>query len=294
MQNSDADRLTDAVIEAFGDTPDPRLRQFTTGLVRHLHAYVKDVKPTFDEWMRAIQFLTRVGQACVGARQEFILLSDVLGVSMLVDTVNHDLPDGATETTVLGPVYVDNPPIMPLGADIADGLEGEPLYVEGVVRAAGGAPVAGAEIDVWQADEAGLYDIQKPSVGEGESELRARFFADPNGRFWFRSILPKFYSIPVDGPVGELVRATKRGTIRPAHVHFMISAPGFERLITHVFVKGDPHLDDDAVFAVKPSLIGEFVPKPAGAAAPDGREMKAPWRLLSYDFGLKPAAAKAA
>ena len=293
MQGSDADRLTDTVIEAFDGTPDPRLRQLTTRLVHHLHAYVKDVKPTFDEWMQAIQFLTRVGQTCVGGRQEFILLSDVLGVSMLVDMVNHDLPQGATETTVLGPVYVDNPPTMSLGADIAGGLKGQPLYVEGIVRSASGTPVAGAQIEVWQADEEGLYDLQKPNFGADHTELRARFFADQDGRFRFRSIVPKFYSIPVDGPVGDLTRATKRGTFRPAHLHFMISAPGFEKLITHIFVRGDPHLNNDAVFAVKPSLVGDYVEKPAGVAAPDGGEMSEPWFHLAYDFGLKPATAKA-
>jgi hydroxyquinol 1,2-dioxygenase len=292
MHGSDADRLTDAVIKAFGGTPDPRLRQLTTRLVHHLHAYVKDVKPSFDEWMQAIQFLTRVGQ--VASRPEFILLSDVLGVSMLVDTVNHDLPKGATESTVLGPVYVDDPPKMSLGADLARGLKGQPLYVDGVIRAAGAGPVAGAQIDVWQADEEGLYDIQKPGFGADHTELRARFNADEKGRFHFRSIVPKFYSIPVDGPVGDLVRATKRGVFRPAHLHFMISAPGFETLITHIFVKGDPHLKDDAVFAVKPSLVSEYVAKPAGVAAPDGRKMSEPWHHLAYDFGLKPAAAKAA
>jgi hydroxyquinol 1,2-dioxygenase len=294
MHGSDADRLTDTVIKTFGGTPDPRLRELTTRLVHHLHAYVKDVKPTFDEWMQAIQFLTRVGQFCAGSRQEFILLSDVLGVSMLVDTVNHELPVGATESTVLGPVYVDNPPTMRLGADIADGLKGQPLYAEGIVRSASGVPLAGAQIDVWQADEEGLYDLQKPSFNVDHTELRARFFTDRDGRFHFRSIVPKFYSIPVDGPVGELVRATKRGVFRPAHLHFMISAPGFETLITHIFVKGDPHLHDDAVFAVKPSLVGDYIAKPAGVEAPDGRKMSEPWFLLKYDFGLKPAVAKAA
>jgi hydroxyquinol 1,2-dioxygenase len=270
------------------------MRELTTKLVHHLHAYIKEVKLTFDEWMKAIEFLTAVGKTCVGARQEFILLSDVLGVSMLVDTVNTATPDGGTESTIIGPVYVDNPPELPNGANLAEGMPGTPLFAEGLVRAANGAPVAGAKVDVWQADEEGLYDIQKPELEAGLTELRARLTTDANGRFWFRSIVPKFYSIPVDGPVGDLVRATERGTIRPAHVHFLITAPGFEKLITHVFVEGDPHIHDDAVFAVKPSLVGQFVSEPTGKPMPDGTPTHAPWRYLSYEFGVKPAAAKAA
>lgn len=295
MDKAEADRLTETVMSKFQTTPDPRLREVTTKLVEHLHAYIKDVKPSFDEWMQAIQFLTSVGKFCTGSRQEFILLSDVLGVSMLVDTVNQDVIEGSTETTVLGPVYVENPPASPNGVDVAEGMSGQRLYVEGVVRAANGAPVAGAEVDVWQADDEGLYDVQKPELDAGQTELRARLTTDEKGRFWFRSIIPKFYSIPVDGPVGELVRATKRGTIRPAHVHFLINAPGYERLITHVFVNGDPYINDDAVFAAKTSLVGEFVPQPAGKPMPDGTPTSAQWFQLNYEFGIKPAAvAKAA
>lgn len=294
MDNADADRLTETVMAAYNAAPDPRVRELATKLVHHLHAYVKDVKPTFDEWMQAIQFLTAVGKFCQGSRQEFILLSDVLGVSMLVDTVNTATPEGGTESTVIGPVYVENPPEAPNGANVAEDLPGVPLFAEGVVRAANGAPIAGAKVDVWQADEEGLYDVQKPQLSEGQTELRARLTTDEKGRFWFHSIVPRFYSIPVDGPVGELIRATQRGTIRPAHVHFLITAPGYETLITHVFVKGDPHLHDDAVFAVKHSLVGEFVDEPAGKAMPDGTPTDKPWRRLSYEFGIKPIAQKVA
>ncbi len=294
MDNADADRLTEAVMAAYGAAPDARLREVTTKLVQHLHAYVKDVKPTFDEWMQGIQFLTAVGKFCQGSRQEFILLSDVLGVSMLVDTVNNATPEGGTESTVIGPVYVENPPEAPNGVNVAEGMPGAALFAEGVVRAANGAPISGAKVDVWQADEEGLYDIQKPELAEGTTELRARLTTDEKGRFWYHSIVPKFYSIPVDGPVGELIRATNRGTIRPAHVHFLITAPGYETLITHVFVKGDPYIDDDAVFAVKPSLIGEFVVEPAGKPMPDGTPTSAPWHHLSYEFGIKPVAVRAA
>lgn len=292
MDRAEADRLTETVIGKFQATPDPRLRELTTKLVHYLHGYIKDVQPTFDEWMKAIEFLTAVGKFCQGSRQEFILLSDVLGVSMLVDTVNA--VEGGTESTVIGPVYVENPPESPNGVDVSEGMPGQRLFAEGVVRSADGSPVAGAKVDIWQADEEGLYDVQKPELAEGQTELRARLTTDENGRFWFRSIMPKFYSIPVDGPVGDLVRATERGTIRPAHVHFLINAPGHERLITHVFVAGDPHIDDDAVFAVKHSLVHEFVPQPAGKAMPDGTPTDAPWFLLSYAFAIKPELAKAA
>ena len=295
MDRASADRLTETVMGKFAATPDPRLREITTKLVKHLHAYVKDVEPSFDEWMQAIEFLTAVGKFCQGSRQEFILFSDVLGVSMLVDTVNADTPQGGTESTVIGPVHVENPPEMPNGVNLSEGMPGEILFTQGLVRAANGAPIAGAKVDVWQADEEGLYDIQKPELDEGQTQLRAYLTTDANGRFWFRTIVPKFYSIPVDGPVGELIHATKRGTIRPAHLHFLITAPGYDRLITHVFVGGDPYIDDDAVFAVKPSLIADFKAQPAGKSMPDGAPTSEPWKLLSYEFGLKPStAAKAA
>ena len=294
MNSEDADRLTAEVLATYAATPDPRLRELTTKLVSHLHAFIKDAKPSFAEWMQGIEFLTKVGQACQGARQEFILLSDVLGVSMLVDTVNQTVHAGSTESTVLGPLYADNPPVLPLGADMAPGLKGEPLFADGVVRSAEGEPLAGAIVDVWQADEDGFYDMQKPGFAPDHTELRARFLTDAEGRYWFRSIVPKFYSIPVDGPVGELVHATEKGPLRPAHVHFLVKAPGYETLVTHLFVKGDPHINSDAVYAVKPSLIVDYVEKPEGTPTPDGRPAATGWRHLNFDFGLKPAHARAA
>ena len=294
MSKAEADRLTDEVLATYKATPDPRLREVMTKLVGHLHAFIKDAKPSFEEWMQGVEFLTKVGQACAPSRQEFILLSDVLGVSMLVDTVNQEAGEGGTDSTVLGPLYAENPPVMPLGADVAPGLKGQPLYADGVVRSADGAPIPGAIVDVWQADEDGFYDMQKPGFGAGEMELRARFLTDSEGRYHFKSIVPKFYSIPVDGPVGELVRAADKGPIRPAHVHFLVKAPGYETLVTHLFVEGDPYINADAVYAVKPSLIVDFVEKPAGTPMPDGHKAPAAWRHLNFDFGLKPAQAKAA
>lgn len=284
MRDLDESNITAAVIDRFGGTPDPRLKEIMTKLVRHLHDFVRDAELTFDEWATTIDFLTRTGRICSETRQEFILLSDTLGVSMLVDAINHRMPAGATQTTVLGPFYAENSPEMALGADIARGIDGEPLFVQGRVFSAGGGPIAGAVIDTWHSDADGYYDVQKADLTT--ASLRGRFRAGADGRFHFWSILPRFYPIPDDGPVGQMLAATNRHPYRPAHVHFMIEAPGHERLITHVFEAGDRYLDSDAVFGVKSSLIREFTKEPAGMA-PDGRRIDRAWRKLSYDFGLK-------
>ncbi|WPB87041.1 intradiol ring-cleavage dioxygenase [Sediminicoccus rosea] len=273
MRDFDETSITDAVLERLSATPDPRMRQVSQALVRHLHAFVREVEPSFEEWQAAIGFLTRTGQMCDDKRQEFILLSDTLGVSMLVDAINHRLPEGATPTTVLGPFYVENAPELPLGAEVAQAMKGERLHVSGQVKSAGGGPIAGAVVDIWHSDEDGFYDVQRPA--EAEASLRARFRTDAEGRFHFWTLLPTSYPVPDDGPVGDLLRATGRHPMRPAHVHFMIAAPGHETLVTHVFVAGDPYLDSDAVFGVKQALIAEF------PRAPEGH------RVLAYDFALK-------
>lgn len=276
--------ITQAVLDRFADTTEPRLKHLLGALVRHLHGFVRETEPTFDEWSAAIAYLTRTGQTCTDTRQEFILLSDVLGVSMLVDSINHRMPAGATETTVLGPFYVQDPPEHPNGADVSGGMRGEPLYVEGTVSAARGERLPGAVIDVWHADQDGFYDVQ---LSAAELAGRARLRTDADGRFSFWTIHPTFYPIPYDGPVGDLLTATRRHPYRPAHVHFMISSPGYEKLVTHVFVDGDPYLGSDAVFGVKQSLIRDFT-RHEGSVAPDGRPMQGAWRHLQYDFGLKP------
>jgi len=278
--------ITEAVLERFGDTPDPRLRQIMQSLVRHLHDFVRDVELTFDEWAFAIDFLTRTGQMCDDKRQEFILLSDTLGVSMLVDAINHRMPEGTTETTVLGPFYVQNPPEFPAGADISDGASGEPLYFQGKVTAPDGTPLKSAWVDVWQSDDDGYYDVQKPG---GEANLRARFRTDAEGNFNFWTIVPTFYPIPTDGPVGKMLNATKRHPYRPAHIHFMIGTDGYETLVTHLFISGDPYLDSDAVFGVKQSLIVDLSRHEAGTA-PDGRTITGTWSSHQHRFGLKPSA----
>lgn len=285
-RDADEHTITDAVLARFADTPDLRLRHLVQSLVRHVHAFVREAEPTFAEWQQAVAFLTRTGQTCTDTRQEFILLSDVLGVSMLVDAINHRMPDGATETTVLGPFHVADVPFSPNGADIGAGRAGERLYVEGSVSSANGASLPGAVLDVWQSDDDGFYDVQRPEL-DGPS-LRTRLRADDAGRFHFWTIMPTAYPIPDDGPVGDLLKATKRHPWRPAHLHFMISAAGHEQLVTHLFVADGDYLDSDAVFGVKESLIQTFTQHGPGQA-PDGTQVQGPWRMLSYGFGLKSA-----
>ena len=284
MDNFDEHNITGAVLERFRDTPDPRLKQIVESVVRHLHDCVREIEPTFEEWMAAIQFLTRTGQISVGGRQEFILLSDTLGVSMLVDAITHRLPKGATETTVLGPFFVDRQPVQEQGTDIARGAPGQPLYVEARFAAVDGKPLRDAVVDVWQSDSEGFYDIQRSDLDQ--AQLRARFHADAEGRLRFWTIMPTAYPIPDDGPVGDMLKATARHPWRPAHLHFMAAAPGYTTLVTHVFVAGDPYLESDAVFGVKKSLIDTYPEQPATQAPPDGRNMKGPWRRLNYEFRL--------
>ncbi|MGC3982425.1 MAG: intradiol ring-cleavage dioxygenase [Steroidobacteraceae bacterium] len=286
MRDFDEFNITQSVIERFDNTPDPRLKQILQSLVTHLHDFVRDVDLSFEEWQAAIGFLTRTGQKCSDTRQEFILLSDTLGVSMLVDAINHRKRGGATETTVLGPFFVNNAPRLPLGSDISGSAEGEPLYVSGKVCSADGTPLSNALIEIWQSDSEGFYDVQRSD----ELNLRGGFRSDAQGNFNFWTILPSCYPIPYDGPVGDMLQATKRHPYRPAHVHFMILAKGYEDLTTHVFVNGDQYLDSDAVFGVKNSLIRDFEHHAPGAA-PDGRVMNKPWRSLAYEFRLKAATA---
>ncbi len=278
----DEHSITDAVVDRFAQVPDPRLKRILTSLVRHVHDFVRDVELTEAEWFAAIQFLTRTGQTCTDTRQEFILLSDTLGVSMLVDAINHRQPAGATETTVLGPFYVNDPPVRTHGTDIAAGLAGKPLRVSGAVTLPDGTPLAGAAVDVWHSDEDGLYDVQKAGAAPSQ---RARFITDVDGRFAFWTIVPCFYPVPHDGPVGAMLKAAKRHPFRPAHIHFMIAHAQCETLVTHLFVDGDPYLDSDAVFGVKQSLIVQL--KEETGPAPD-RAITGPWHSLEHRFGLKP------
>ncbi len=279
--------LTEAVIRTFDDTPDPRAKFLLQELVKLLHDYVRKTELTFEEWELAIDFLTRAGQKCTPIRQEFILLSDVLGVSMLVDAVNHRDREGATETTVLGPFYVGEHKVTPHGTDISADLQGERMFVQSRVTDLDGKPLPGVPVDVWHADDDGFYDSQKPTYATQGPSSRARFITDDDGRFFFRSILPCSYPIPVDGPVGEMIQYTRRPALRPAHVHFLVAAPGYEPLVTHVFIGGDPNIDRDVVFGVKDELIAN-IEKRTDPAMPDGKPAPSPWHLMTYEFKMKP------
>jgi len=274
-----------AVVESFANTPDPRLRELLASLVRHLHAFVRDTEPTIAEWQRAIEFLTATGQKCDHHRQEFILLSDVLGISMLVETMNNRKTGGATESTVLGPFHMVASPRRQLGDSIDLIGTGPPCVVTGRVLSVGGTPLPGAEIDVWQADDHGFYDLQQPDV-QPQANGRGLFTADADGAFWFRTVLPCHYPIPTDGPVGTLLLATKRHPYRPAHIHFIAAAPGHRPVTTHIFVAGSPYIESDAVFAVKKSLITEFTPvDDPGQAARYG--LDGPFLLANFDIVLQ-------
>jgi hydroxyquinol 1,2-dioxygenase len=285
LRNFNENTITDAVLERIAGATDPRIREVSEALVRHLHAFVREVRPTQKEWEYGIEFLTRTGHMCDDKRQEFILLSDTLGVSMLVDAINHPVPEGATETTVLGPFFVQAAPDKQPGDDISSGMEGDAMIVTGSVSTVDGRPLAGAVVDVWHSDDDGYYDVQQLDK-IGDLAMRGRFHADQNGNFHFWSIKPAPYPIPHDGPVGDMLETQGRHPWRPAHVHFMISAPGYEQLVTHVFVAGDKYLDSDVVFGVKDSLIREFQRCSAGRA-PDGRMLDRDFFHLNYDFGLK-------
>ncbi len=284
MRNFDESNITAAVLERVRQAKTPRAQAISEALVRHLHDFVREIEPTQQEWGSAIEFLTRVGRMCSDTRQEFILLSDTLGVSMLVDAINHRSAGKATETTVLGPFFVAGAPEHALGDDISGDMTGTPLLVEGSVRREDGTPLAGAIVDTWHSDAEGFYDVQtKPGLAG-----RARLRTDAEGRFWFRTIVPNFYPIPDDGPVGDMLKAQGRHPYRPAHVHFMIAAPGCETLVTHVFLAGDKYLDSDVVFGVKDALVRSLEPQAAGRTA-RGNSVDRDMAALRYDFVLADA-----
>ena len=279
------ERSAQVVAASFAAAP-PRLREVLTSLVTHLHAFVKEVGLTGEEWERGIAFLTQTGHKCDDVRQEFILLSDVLGVSMLVETINHRAAGGSTESTVTGPFHVVQSPPRALGDTIALDGNGEPCLVTGQVTGPDGEPLAGAEVDVWQASADGFYDVQQPGI-QPERNLRGLFTADAGGRFWFTTIVPRYYPIPDDGPVGGLLKATGRHPYRPAHIHFLVTAPGHRLVTTHLFVADSPYIDSDAVFGVKDSLVRDFplVDDPERAAT---HGLASPFRTVHFDVVLLP------
>ncbi len=272
------------VQERAGPNADPRAKFLVDTLVKHLHAFIKEAKPTMDEWMFGIEFLTRTGQISTDWRQEYILLSDTLGVSMLVESLNNHKMSGETESTVLGPFYVKSAPHYPNGANICLDHKGPPVWVEGRVTDAQGRPIAGATLDVWQANEDGFYDVQQKGV-QPEMNLRGVFTSDADGRYFFRTAYPRYYPIPFDGPVGDMLVALDRNHFRPAHLHFIVSAPGYEKVTTHIFTPDCPWLTDDAVFGVKESLIADFkdVDDPEKAKA---LGLPNPFKSVEWNFVL--------
>lgn len=288
MRNIDASTITPAFLARLDQCTDPRLKEILSSLATHLHDFAREVKLTEAEWMRGIEFLTATGQKCSDTRQEFILLSDTLGLSMLQVAMNNVRPPGATEATVFGPFHTDDAPALAQGADLARGAPGVPLFVSATVRSIDGTPIANARVDVWQADAEGLYDVQRAELG-CERRARGVLRSDAMGCVQFRSITPVAYPVPTDGPVGELLLASGRHPWRPAHLHFKIDAPGHEPLITHIFRDGDPYLDSDVVFGVRSSLIGNFVQHERGTA-PDGSAMGGEFCTLEQDFVLAPKA----
>jgi catechol 1,2-dioxygenase len=283
MRDFNEDTATAAVLDRMSGASDARFKEIMTSVVKHLHAVVREVEPTMDEWMTAIRFLTATGQKCDDKRQEFILLSDTLGVSMLVDAINNRKPSGATESTVLGPFHVAGAPVKAMGDTISLDGKGDPAWVEGRVIDPDGKPIAGALLDVWQTSSDGAYDIQDPN--QPEMNLRGLFTTGADGRFFFRTVKPSSYPIPTDGPVGAMLLAMGRHPMRPAHIHFIVGAPGYEPVTTHIFVEGDEYLDSDAVFGVKESLIEPFALTDDATLAKQ-RGLANPFYSASHDFVL--------
>ncbi|XUW93766.1 intradiol ring-cleavage dioxygenase (plasmid) [Burkholderia sp. M6-3] len=271
-----------------GPNVDARTRQIAETVVRHLHAAVKEIEPSHEEWLAAIKFLTDTGHRCTDWRQEFILLSDVLGVSMLVDAINHRRPGKATENTILGPFFVEGIGFSENGTNICKDGKGEPLVVRASVKDTDGTPVAGAIIDVWQTNDDGFYDVQQQGI-QPEGNLRGKFATDANGCFWFRSVKPRDYPIPSDGPVGKLLSQLGRHPNRAAHIHFIVTADGFDTVITHIFSPDCPYLAEDTVFGVKDSLIGDFKSN-SDATEAQSLGFTAPFWSVEQDFVLKRSA----
>jgi len=286
------ENLTDVVTERWQNIPDARLRQIMLALIRHLHAFVREIEPTQAEWATAIDWLTRTGKLCSDKRQEFILASDVFGVSMLIDAINHRQAGKATPSTVEGPFHVPNAPPLDNAANMAKGAPGIPCFVTGTVRGLDGEAVTGATLDLWQTDGEGLYEDQRDVQ---EPWMRGLYRSQPDGSFLIRTVVPIAYTVPMDGTVGELINHTNVSHMRPAHIHFAVAAPGYRGVVTHLFRRGDEYLDSDVVCGVKEPLIVDFVGRPAGKA-PTGEMVKTPFYQVHYDFVLQKEkkAAKAA
>ncbi|MBB4905243.1 dioxygenase family protein [Actinophytocola algeriensis] len=287
-QDDREQRLTNEVVASFDDAADPRLRTVLQALTRHLHAFLREVRLTEDEWRSAITFLTETGHLTDDRRQEFILLSDVLGASMQTVAINDEAHANATEATVFGPFFVAGSPKIELGGDLAGGGPGEPCWVAGTVTDTDGNPVPDALIEVWEADEDGYYDVQ---YDDDRVAARGHLRTDAAGGYRFWALTPTPYPIPHDGPVGSLLAAAGRSPMRAAHLHFMVRADGRRTLVTHIFVRGDEYLDRDSVFGVTPSLVKDFTREAAGTPTPDGRDVGGrTWSRVRFDIVLAPLA----
>jgi hydroxyquinol 1,2-dioxygenase len=282
------ENITALAEQRWATAHDPRLRQVMSALLRHTHAFLREVEPTHDEWLAATEYLAQVGQISDDKRKEFILLSDVLGISMLVVMQNARKPSGATPATVLGPFYIDDSPPLEHGADLAAGIPGEPVYISGTVRDISGAPIPNALLDIWQADEEGLYEAQ---IQDCDARLRGQHYADDQGRYGFWTIAPRGYTIPMDGPVGALISQTAISHFRPAHIHFVVSADGHAPLVTHLFREGAEYIENDVVFGARSELVVPFQSHQPGTA-PDGSTRSEPYCTVDYDFVLEAKAAE--
>ncbi|GAB1823173.1 dioxygenase family protein [Herbidospora sp. RD11066] len=282
------DTITKEVQSTFEGCRDPRTRELFVELVRHLHDFARETRLTGDEWFTAMDFLERVGRITTATRQEYVLLSDILGLSVLVDLINDHHGPHATDSTLLGPFYVQDRPTAPNGADISGGVPGMPMFVTGRVVGPQGEPLAGVKVDTWHSDGDGHYDVQQEEKLGGRPAMRALLTTDDDGLFWYRSIVPRYYPVPTDGPCGEIIRAAGRSPMRPEHLHFWLHADGFRPLITMLFRRDDPYLDRDAVFGAKRSLVADFVQHEPGTA-PDGTRIGEPFQTVGWTFTLSPA-----
>jgi hydroxyquinol 1,2-dioxygenase len=285
-QQEREETLVRRVLASYADTPDPRTKELVEALTRHVHAFLRETRLTESEWKRAIDFLTAVGHITDDRRQEFVLLSEVLGASMQTITINNEAYADATEATVFGPFFVEGSPDVGLGGDVAGGAPGEACWVEGAVTDTDGRPVPGARLEVWEADSDGFYDVQ---YGDDRVAGRGHLFTDEDGGFRFWAVTPTPYSIPDDGPVGDLLRATGRSPMRASHLHLMVEAEGYRTLVTHVFPRGDRYLDSDSVFGVRDSLVVDVRQQIPTTPTPDGRELAGPWARIDVDLVLAPA-----
>ena len=287
MRDLNERNITDVVLKTIENTNDPRTREIITALIRHLHDFVREVNLTTDEWIAAMGFLYRTGRISTPERQEFILLSDLLGVSSLVDILNNRrATDTVTDTSNLGPFYTPDSPMLEFGGDLIGDNEGEPMVMSGRVVDQDGAPIAGALLDIWQTAANGLYSNLDPD--QSDHNLRGRMLTDGDGRYAFTSVKPVSYKVPEDGPGGEMLEAVGRHPWRPAHIHVIIRADGHRPLITEIFVEDDRYIDEDAVFGVRDTLAVAFRRNDSAEAAAEHR-VKAPFFEVTYDFGLQPA-----